>query len=353
MTVPPGDSRRAAPGRRARRGWLLSAVLVAAPVAALSVFRAVPTPWPAEVVQLLAFTPWLVFPAAAAVVLSLPTRRAWTVLAAAVLLATQLVWLFPPDMLLARQGGRLQGLGRDSSAAAAGLKVMSLNAGLGGADAAAVVRLVRDNGVALLAVQELTPALERRLDAEGLGSLLPNRITQVRNGAGGGGVYSAHALAPMDSVAGSAFHIPTLRLSLEAGGRPVVLAVSNVHTQAPVEGQVHRWRTDLALLGGPAARPGNVLLLGDFNATFDHAEFRRLLASPPDGDAGGGLVDAGVAAMARFTSTWPKDGQALPGVVIDHIVASPHLRSSAYAVRSVPGTDHAAVLATLSVPAGG
>ncbi|MET3921709.1 endonuclease/exonuclease/phosphatase family protein [Arthrobacter sp. UYEF20] len=343
-------------GRRAGRRWLLSAALVAAPVAVLSFFRAIPAPWPTTVVQLVAFTPWLVFPAAAALLLALQSRRWWAVLPAAVLLAGQLVWLFPPDVLLERHAGQLQGRGPDASAAApaAELKVMSLNAGVGRADAAAIVRLVRDNGVALLAVQELSPALERRLDAEGLGGLLPHRISNPRNGAGGSGVYSARPLAPMDSVHGSAFHISTLRLSLDAGGRPVALAVTNVHTQAPVEGQAPRWRSDLALLGSVAARPGNVLLLGDFNATFDHAEFRQLLAAGPDGAAGAGrLVDAGVAALARFVPTWPKDGQWLPGVVIDHVVTSPHVRSSGYSVQAVAGTDHAAVLATLSVPAGG
>ncbi|MGY2746179.1 endonuclease/exonuclease/phosphatase family protein [Pseudarthrobacter sp. O4] len=343
-------------GRRARRRWLLSAALVAAPVAVLSFFRAVPAPWPTPVVQLVAFTPWLVFPAAAGLLLALPSRRSWAVLPAAVLLAVQLVWLFPPDVLLARHTGQLQGRGPDASAAApaAELKVMSLNAGVGGADAAAIVRLVRDNGVALLAVQELSPALEQRLDAEGLGGLLPHRISNPRDGAGGSGVYSTRPLAPMDAVHGSAFHIPTLRLSLDAGGRRVALAVTNVHSQAPVEGQAPRWRSDLALLGSVASRPGNVLLLGDFNATFDHAEFRQLLAGGPEEAAGAGsLVDAGVAALGRFVPTWPKDGQWLPGVVIDHVVTSPHVRSSGYSVQSVAGTDHAAVLATLSVPAGG
>ena len=144
-------------GRSSSRRWHLSSALCAAPVAVVSVFRAVPAPWPAPVVQLVAFTPWFVLPAGAALVLALPARRPWAALPAAALLALQLLWLFPPDRvadrLLTRQ--------------AAELKVMTLNAWKGQADAAEVVRLVRENGVGLLAVQELSPALERRLDAEG------------------------------------------------------------------------------------------------------------------------------------------------------------------------------------------
>jgi endonuclease/exonuclease/phosphatase family metal-dependent hydrolase len=346
-------------GRRARRNWHLSSVLLAVPVAVLSIFRAVPWPWPTPVVQLVAFTPWLVFPAAAALLLAVPSRRPWAVLPAAGLLVLQLVWLFPPDRLPDRPGAAQtdQGPGASPGAPGAELNVMSLNAQLGQADAAAIVRLVREYAIGLLAVQELSPDLERRLDTEGLDTLLPYRISQPAAGAAGGGVYAAAPLSPLGSVQGTAFPMPTLRLSLEpnleAGGQPVPLAVTNVHVQAPVEGLAARWRSDLAAVGGLAASPGSLLLLGDFNATFDHAEFRELLAGGPDGAAGsGGLVDAGVAARARLIATWPKDGQLLPGVVIDHIVTSTHLGSDGYSVQAVPGTDHAAVLATISVPAG-
>lgn len=350
--LPATGPRRTLMGRRPRRGWHLSSALLAVPVAALSFFRAVPWPWPAAVVQLVAFTPWLVFPAAAALLLALPGRRPWLVLPAAGLLVLQLLWLFPPDRLAEPAGEQRRGPG--DAPAAAELTVMSLNTRLGQADAAAIVRLVRDNGVGLLALQEFSPALEQRLDAEGLGALLPHRITHPQPGAGGGGVYAAGVLVPLDAVTGTVFGMRTLNLSVDADGLTVPLAVTNVHMQAPVEGQAALWRSDLAAVGTVGARSGNVLLLGDFNATFDHAEFRGVLDGGRNAAAGSGsLVDAGVAAWARFTPTWPMDGQLLPGVVIDHIVTSRHVRGSGYAVRAVPGTDHAAVLARLSVPAGG
>jgi endonuclease/exonuclease/phosphatase family metal-dependent hydrolase len=321
------------------------------------------------VVQLVAFTPWFVLPAGAALVLALKARRPWVALPAGALLALQLLWLFPPDRvadrLLARQAdpsqgqetstgqGMGQGTGRRPSAE---LKVMSLNAWKGQADAAEVVRLVREYGVGLLAVQELSPALESRLDAEGLGALLPHRISRSRDGAGGGAVYSSRPIVPLDSVDGSAFHMPTVQLELDAGGRPALLAVTNVHTKAPVWGRAGQWRSELAALGRLAARPGNLLLLGDFNATLDHAEFRQLLegsagAGTGGTGRGGPLVDAGAAALARLVPTWPMDGPPLPGVVIDHIVTGPRVGSRGYSVLPVAGTDHAAVLATLSVPA--
>lgn len=343
------------------RRWHLSSALCAAPVAVVSVFRAVPAPWPAPVVQLVAFTPWFVLPAGAALLLALQARRPWAALPAGALLALQLLWLFPPDRvadrLLARQTDPPQGQEKSTGQGAAQLpaaelKVMTLNAWKGQADAAEVVRLVRENGVGLLAVQELSPALEGRLDAEGLGVLLPHRISRTTDGAGGGGVYSSRPIVPVDSVDGSAFHMPTVQVELDAGGRPVSLAVTNVHTKAPVWGRAGQWRSELAAVGRLAARPGSVLLLGDFNATVDHAEFRQMLEGGQDRTGPGGpLIDAGAAALARLVPTWPMDGPPLPGVVIDHIVTGPQVRSRGYSVLPVAGTDHAAVLATLSVPA--
>lgn len=350
--------KRRSPSRR----WHVSSALCAAPVAVVSVFRAVPAPWPAPVVQLVAFTPWFVLPAGAAFLLGLRARRPWLALPAGALLALQLLWLFPPDRVadrfLARQVGPSQGqeksIGQGTGQRpAAELKVMTLNAWKGQADATEVVRLVRENGVGLLAVQELAPALEERLDAEGLGALLPHRISRSRDGAGGGAVYSARPIVPLDSVDGSAFHMPTVQLELDAGGRPVTLAVTNVHTKAPVWGRAGQWRSELAALGRLAARPGNMLLLGDFNATLDHAEFRQMLQGQDGIRPGGPLVDAGAAALARLVPTWPMAGPPLPGVVIDHIVTGPQVLSSGYAVLPVAGSDHAALLATLSVPAEG
>ncbi|MDQ1623762.1 MAG: hypothetical protein QOH19_2180 [Actinomycetota bacterium] len=341
MTLPaPGPAATLVPARGRALVWQVLAVLVAAPLAVLSVFRAVPLEWPTPVVQLLAFTPWLVPPAVVAVLSAALGRRRPLLLGTAALLAVQLFWLFPLDHGRGAPGGGAPG---------AALKVMTLNSELGQADAAEIVRLVRDNGVGLLAVQEHTPALEERLQAEGLAGLLPNRISQPLNGAAGSALYSIHPLQLVDAVPDAPFRMPTVRLTLDAAGGPAVLDVTNVHAQPPVDGRTGQWRQDLAALGRLAARPGNRLLMGDFNATYDHAEFRRLL----DGGAGGGkLVDVGTAEGSRLVPTWPKDGQALPGIVIDHLVTSPQIRGSAYAVHAVPGSDHAAVLATLAVPVG-
>jgi endonuclease/exonuclease/phosphatase family metal-dependent hydrolase len=127
-----------------------------------------------------------------------------------------------------------------------------------------------------------------------------------------------------------------------------VLDVTNVHAQPPIGGRIERWRSDLAAIGRLTAAPGNLLLIGDFNATYDHSEFRQILHG---GTGGRQMVDVGTAAGSRLVPTWPMDGQLLPGVVIDHLVTSPQVHATAYSVHRVAGTDHAAIMATLAVPA--
>ena len=128
-----------------------------------------------------------------------------------------------------------------------------------------------------------------------------------RDGAGGGAVYSSRPMIPVDSVDGSAFHMPTVQLELDAGGRPAPLTVTNVHTKAPVWGRAGQWRSELAALGRLAARPGNMLLLGDFNATLDHAEFRQILDGPPGRPGGPGEAPSSTPAPRPWPA-WCRPG---------------------------------------------
>lgn len=317
----------------------MASALLAAPVAALSVCRALPVQWPTPVVQLLAFTPWLVLPAGLSLLCAALGRRRWSAAVAGSLLAVQGLWLFAPGHAAPAEG---------AGAAVVELKCMSINARLGTADAEQIVRLVRDNGISLLAIQEYTPALEARLAAAGLAELLPQRLSKPEPRASGSALYSTHPLATVGGRIGTGFPTSTVRLRLDSAGRTAVLDVTNVHTVAPIGDGVARWRRDLSALEGPASGTGNVLLLGDFNASYDHFEFRRLLASRGNGHE---LVDVATALGARLVPTWPAQDVALPGTTIDHLVTSTSVGSGAYSVHRVAGSDHAAVIATLSVPA--
>ena len=86
-----------------------------------------------------------------------------------------------------------------------------------------------------------------------------------------------------------------------------------------------------------------LLIMGDFNSTWDHARFRELL--------GTSFVDASEQAGEGFHMTYPSNSVIPPLVEIDHIV---YARDAGLAVSdletvAVSGTDHRALLATLEV----
>jgi endonuclease/exonuclease/phosphatase (EEP) superfamily protein YafD len=104
------------------------------------------------------------------------------------------------------------------------------------------------------------------------------------------------------------------------------------------------WRGDLRAL--PPATPGGPLriLAGDFNATLDHAELRRLLDT--------GYQDAAAEVGAGLKGTWPHGRRLLPPVAIDHVLADARCGVRSFSVHTIAGTDHRAVLAELVLPRG-
>ncbi|MEE9096238.1 endonuclease/exonuclease/phosphatase family protein [Pseudarthrobacter phenanthrenivorans] len=332
MTAP---GRSAAATRLAAAGrWLFFPVVL--PVAVVSALRGLPADLPVLGVQLVAFTPWLAVPAAAALLLSFLGRRRWQQVLAAALAACQAFWLFPLDI-------------REPAAEAAGKQItlvaMSINAELGGADAEGIVRLVRDRHVDLLAVEEYTPELSRRLAAAGLEGLLPHRDAHPRAGAGGTAIYTSLSMKETGVLPGTQFTMPVARLDL-GDGSGTGLRVVAVHTLAPVGDGLRQWRRDLATVSRADNGSGPLLLAGDFNATYDHREFRGLLAGTGGNRA---LVDVAASLGDRLVPTWPMRDYRLPGIALDHLVASPDIKGSEYTVQRVNGTDHAAVIATLHV----
>lgn len=295
------------------------------------------TPW----VQLLALTPLFGIPAAVAAAGFLLARRR-----AGALVATATAAAFVA--LLAAPFAPAPAASTDAPSAAPGpnLRMMSLNTRLGRADPRAIVDLVRRERIQLLLLQEYTPRLEAGLADAGLPELLPHRVSVPEGGAAGAGTYSVFPLETVEvpGLEQMSFENPTASFTLAstAAGQKRV-SITNVHTYPPLLRAVPFWRQDLAALGRVNAGGGTRILAGDFNATYDHREFRDLLGSTPSAP----LVDASARNWARLSPTWPRDMTFSPGVVIDHVVTSSDVRTSGQSAQRIPGTDHAAVLATL------
>lgn len=287
-------------------------------------------------VQLVAFTPWLVAPAAGALLLGFLGRSRWQQVVGAGLLGCQVFWLYPLGV-------------REPAAEAAGtpisLVAMTINAEVGRADAEEIVALVRGRQVELLAVEELTPELESRLTAAGLDALLPHRVSHAKEGASGTAIYSSHNLRESGVIPDTRFSMPVARLDL-GDGSGAGLRVVAVHALAPAGDAVDQWRSDLAAVARADNGSGPLLLAGDFNATYDHREFRMLLAGTGGPRA---LVDVAASQGSRLVPTWPMRDYRLPRITLDHLVTSPDISSSGYSVHRIKGTDHAAVVAALQI----
>lgn len=220
--------------------------------------------------------------------------------------------------------------GTDVPAGAPRLRVASVNLFQGRADPAAVVGLVRQRQIQVLAVQELTPEGLARLDAAGIGEVLPYRVLAAPDS----NLFSALPLAaPAD---GWPHGVATVR----AGDRTVgLLAVHTVYPVGSVAGWVASFDRLISQLGRP---PDDLVVLGDFNASLDHAPMRRFMANV-------GLTDSH-AELGHWAPTWPVWDRPVPPVVqLDHVLHGPGIAAVALHEHYVRGSDHKLVEADLAV----
>lgn len=220
------------------------------------------------------------------------------------------------------------------------LRVLTANLRFGLADPDRIVELVRHHAVDVLSLQELTPKAVERLNAAGLGRLLPHAVLHPRSGAAGSGLYARHPLRELPALPGSVFAMPRAELTLPAGHKVEVAAV---HPPPPISGRaVGNWMRDLRAL--PAAgRQGQPvrILAGDYNATLDHAHFRRVLSR--------GYADAADRAGMGLTPTWSSPGGRIR-LTIDHVLVDRRCAVHRVRVHDLPGSDHRAVFADVRLP---
>lgn len=225
-----------------------------------------------------------------------------------------------------------------------GHAVMAMQANLlfDGADPAALVDEVRSRNIAVLTVNELTPAAVEGLAHAGLDRLLPYRYLRPGRAASGTGIWSGHPLSDTVEYDGFTFNQISATADVPDIG-PV--AVYAFHPVPPI-GHAQVWADELSrlhdILGrAPADRP--VIVGGDFNATYDHSQFRDLLS--------GRFGDAAEQAGAGHLVTYPTDKWPAPLVGIDHILTAGACAIAAETV-NLPGSDHRALVARLRLGRG-
>lgn len=255
----------------------------------------------------------------------LALRSRWTAGVAAVLVVLQLWWLVP----------RLLPDGGDVPQGAPRLRVATSNAFMGQVSPKSLVDLVRAQRIDVLAVEEQSDAAARALDEAGIRDLLPHRERPA------GTDTTLYTRLPVTGAADPGW--PGTNLTVSVGGRDVQLV--GVHTYYPL-GDAAPWADGLHRYREAAAgRSRNAVLLGDFNATLDHAPMRDLLAT--------GLTDTHEELGAGLFPTWPESHPDFkgvpPAIQIDHVLHGAALAAVSVDEHTLPRTDHRAVVAELAV----
>jgi endonuclease/exonuclease/phosphatase family metal-dependent hydrolase len=311
---------------RIRRAWPWPLVL---PGLAWAVTRAVGGER-GFLVQAFAFTPyvaaWTLVPAAITI-----ARRKWPPAGAALAAAVIMGGCVVPRALPGDRGPRN----------GTKITVMTINMFIGAADPDAIVKLVRDHDVSVLAVQEFSPTARAGLTRAGLDDLLPYNALADEVGTTGSGVYSRYPVTTSHSerLGGGNMQVYA---TIQPPGR-TALDVVSAHPLAPYALSVLKlWKSDLD--AEPATDPHGPprILLGDFNSTLDHAPVRQLIAR--------GYRDAADAAGRGLLGTWgPYHGKPVPPVTLDHVLVDRRIGVRDVKVHAVRGSDHRSVLATLVV----
>jgi endonuclease/exonuclease/phosphatase (EEP) superfamily protein YafD len=220
------------------------------------------------------------------------------------------------------------------------LRVLTANLMTGRAVAEAVVGLVRRQDADVLFLQELPGPAVTRLEQAGLRDLLPYVVTDAGAGARGSGIYARFPLGRGLRLTPTRAAQPTARLELGSGRCVELVCVHSAPPNPPSSRlRVARWREELGILPPPADPPR--VLAGDFNATADQAQFRRLLRK--------GHVDAAHETGNGLVPTWgPRGKPAL--LTIDHVLVDPRCAVLATSVHDLPGSDHRAVYAEFRLP---
>lgn len=275
----------------------------------------------------MAFTPWVAI--AALLIFGIVTAlENW---AAAVVSGLAMVCLAAAILPRAIGDSAVSGAGHRT------LRVLAANVHLGSADPGGIVELVDRLHPDVLTLEELTPRLVRELRAVNLESRLPHHEIDPGRNASGTGIYSRLPLRRLPS-ADFASKMARAEATLPGGSRVRIVAV---HPYPPTQStQTAEWEAVLATL--PSAGNGPPwILAGDFNATFDQAPFRALVAR--------GYQDAGEVAGKGLKPTFPQGGILPPPVTIDHVLADERLGIIEYEVEPLPGSDHRAVFAKLTL----
>lgn len=188
-------------------------------------------------------------------------------------------------------------------------------------------------------LQEATPEFLAGLDRTGALEELPHRVVVARTDPFAAVLASRWPLVDQGVVEVDGRPV-LVRATTEAPEGPV--RIYGVHVVAPVGGSRPQWIKELrAVEDAVGGERVPVLVAGDFNATWSHRAFRRLL------DAG--LTDAAAARGRPLQMTWPRHWPLVPPLArIDHVLTTDGLAVTGIRTGRGSGSDHRPLVADVA-----
>ena len=209
---------------------------------------------------------------------------------------------------------------------------------------AGYVRAIEQDRPDLVTLEEFTPPALNAMSASGVLTRFPYRCAAPAWGATGFLVASRLRLTGCQVQDVSWGGQPTpymVEAILWSPAGPVTVRL--VHTLAPFPVYWREWSAALAAVDRSVRASGDarMLMVGDFNATWNNAGFAALLAD--------GLTDGAAARGKAIDMTWPNGAIVPPFVRIDHVLTGTRLAVTQIVARPGFGSDHRYLIATVAI----
>ena len=312
-------------------GWLIVAVL-----GMVALLRLVAWDSLQPLVVLDALTLVIYLPAWVVAAGALVARRWWLAAAAAVVVVAQLVFVVPELSAATPLPAWAQ--------RAPVVRVFDANIDSSQDFYSGYVRGIEQDRPDLVTLEEFTPSALNAMSASGVLTRFPYRCAAPAYGATGFMVASRLRLTgcQVQTVLWDGQPTPYMvEATLWSPAGPVALRL--VHTLAPFPAYWREWSAALAAVDRSVRASGDarMLMIGDFNATWDNAGFAALLAN--------GLTDGAAARGKAIDMTWPNGAIVPPFVRIDHVLTGTRLTVTQIATKPGFGSDHRYLTATVAI----
>ncbi|MBO0515788.1 endonuclease/exonuclease/phosphatase family protein [Streptomyces beijiangensis] len=320
------------PSRRSRwrsaAAWIAGLILLG--VSAVVGCRAADTDAITPVPQILAFLPWLLAPAAFALLLA-GLARWWTGLVWAVLVLAALGWFLRPY-------GPGPGSVQPRGPLLQNVKVLTANLQFGRATGA-LLATVRSEKPDIVFVEECAFVCADALAADLPRSQYPYRNVVRKDGSEGSAILSAFPLKDANTI-DSSMAMPGAVAEIHG----VSVRLQLAHPMPPLPSQVPLWQHEVGKVRAfAAAAPDQpTIVAGDFNASQDHAAFRAVLDD-------GKLNDSARLAGKSRSWSWPAEAGRFLHTQIDHVLVSKDFEVNSARFVPLTGSDHRGLVVELEL----